>query len=442
MSRRGFIGIAIAITLLALALRLGYFFSAQVDYPIRGDIAEYFAYAWNLVHHETFSSAPPNSAVWPPDAFRGPGYPMFLALWLWIGGGDRAGYLLAAFMQIVVGALTVPLAIAWSRSWLSRRAALAVGAMVALWPHAIVFSSTLLSETVFGATLLLFLCWAMRAVDDGRRRWAVLAGACGGAAYLINPVALLFPPLAALLMFLRGRREAAVLLLSLQLLVVGGWSLRNATHPQMRGAWDRAAANLVEGSWPLYQAAYNARLDEPVAAEMIAAAGVEKKLFVEKPAEGAKAILSRMGNDPYGFARWYLLQKPYSLWGWRVGIGWGDIYFLQTERSPFERQPVFRAIHGIFYYANPWIFAGAFLAALLALVRPLRDRNPGGHGLTLASLFFLYITFVHTVFQADPRYAVAYRAIEAALAVTAIAMLARALRPGMRDAIPTAASTP
>ena len=434
---RGFRWIAVAITLLALALRLAYFFGAQVDSPIRGDVNEYVTYAWNLVHHATFSSAAPYSSQWPPDAYRGPGYPVFLAVWMWIGGNGHGGYLLAVFAQIAVGTLIVPLAIAWSRTWMSRGAALAAGLLVAAWPHLIVFASTLLSETVFGATLLLFMYWATFAWRDGQRGWAALAGLTGGVAYLVNPVALLFPPLAALLMFLRGRREVAAILLSLHLLVVGGWSLRNAMHPQMPGAWNRAAANLVEGSWPLYHAAYNSRFDSPFAKAMLDAIADEEKLMTAKPVEGIQAVMSRMGNDPAGFTRWYLLQKPYSLWGWWVGIGWGDVYFLQTTRSPFERQYVFRAIHAIYRYANPLLFAGALLAASRIFRRRMPEGDPGAFGWTIASLFFFYITFMHTIFQADPRYAVAYRPIEAVLVVTACTVLARWLRS--RKSIPSSA---
>ena len=428
---RGFRWIAVAIVLLALALRLAYFFSTPVENPIRGDSVEYVNYAWNLVQHGTFSSAAhadPRTGQWPPDAFRGPGYPAFLACWMWLTGGGSAGYLVAVLAQILVGTLTVALAIAWSRQWLSRAAALSVGVLTALWPHAIALSSTLLSETVFGATLLAFLHWSSRADRDARVRWAILAGFAGGIAYLVNPVALLFPPLAALLLFLRDRRRAAVVLVSLHLLVVGGWMLRNAMHPQMRGSWDRAVANIVEGSWPMYHAAYAYRFDEPVAMEMMKAITAEEKLTTEKPVEGFRAILGRMANDPSGFVRWYLLGKPYSLWGWQLGIGAGDVYFLKTTRSPFDHQWTFRAIRAAYRYATPVLFAGALFAALLAFWRRHRERDHGAGGWMLASLFFFYITLMHTIFQADPRYAVAYRPIEAALAVTACVVLARWLR--------------
>src|SRR4249919_3619759 len=131
--------------LLALVVRLAFFLNARVDYPIRGDIVQYVNYAWNMLNNATFSSAPPGSAPVHPHAFRGPGYPMFLALWIWLTGEGRYWYFTAVMAQILVGASLAPLSIAWARLWLPRSASVVVGFLVALWPHAVVLSSTLLS---------------------------------------------------------------------------------------------------------------------------------------------------------------------------------------------------------------------------------------------------------------------------------------------------------
>jgi hypothetical protein len=45
-----------------------------------------------------------------------------------------------------------------------------------------------------------------------------------------------------------------------------------------------------------------------------------------------------------------------------------------------------------------------------------------------AALLFAYVTAVHVVLQAEPRYSVAYRPIELLLAVAALAMAAQWLR--------------
>jgi hypothetical protein len=123
-----------------------------------------------------------------------------------------------------------------------------------------------------------------------------------------------------------------------------------------------------------------------------------------------------------------LLEKPYSLWGWWIGIGWGDIYFLQTTNSPFERQAIFRLVHESYRYANPLFFGFAILASIYAFARYRRDASSGAFSLFLAAGFFFYVTVIHTLLQADPRYAVAYRPMEVALAVTACLVIGRYLR--------------
>ena len=128
--------LAFAVFLLALVVRLAYFFGAQVDHPIRGDIVQYVNYAWNLLNHGTFSLADPGSAQVSPDAFRGPGYPAFLAVWIWLVGPGGNWYFVAVMAQLLIGALLAPLSIAWTRLWLPRGAALSVGFLVTLWPHA------------------------------------------------------------------------------------------------------------------------------------------------------------------------------------------------------------------------------------------------------------------------------------------------------------------
>jgi 4-amino-4-deoxy-L-arabinose transferase-like glycosyltransferase len=424
---RQFRWLVFAVFLLALAVRLAYLFGARVDYPIRGDIVQYVNYAWNMVNHGTFSMAAPGAEQVPADAFRGPGYPALLALSMWLAGAGKNWYILAVIVQVVIGALLAPLATAWARLWLARGAALCVGFLVALWPHMIVLAGTLLSETVFCASLLLFLYLSGLAERFRNEKLAVAAGFAGGMAYLVNPLAVFFPPAVAALLFLRRQRRVAVVMFVMFAVLAGAWAVRNAMHPGMQGARDRAAVNFVEGSWPLYHKAVNARFEHAEAAEMIAAITAEERLMVRAPGAGVRAVAARIAADPVWYAKWYLLEKPYSLWGWWIAIGWGDVYFLQTTNSPFDRQLVFRAIHESFRYANPAFFGLAVLAAVITFVRHRRDPSSEAFSVLLAAGFFLYVSVVHTLLQADPRYAVAYRPMEIALAVTACVAIARYL---------------
>jgi 4-amino-4-deoxy-L-arabinose transferase-like glycosyltransferase len=418
--------IAVAITVLALLVRVLYFTGAEVDDPLRGDVLEYWNYASNLVGHGVFSMLPPGAAVPPPDAYRSPGYPAFLALCLRLASTPAQAVQWAQWLQLLLGAALAPMTIVLARRWLSPPAALMSGLAVALWPHLVVFSSTLLSETLFCFLLLSCLLALAAAHARASTGWAAAAGAAGGMAYLVNPLALFLPPLFAALLALRGQRRLAAACLLAFAALAGAWAIRNAGVGPGADSGSRAATNFVQGSWPLYHAAANDRDRNEIAAAYAAQIDEEAKAMQVNPRAGLATMAERFGAEPGAYLRWYALEKPWLLWDWNVRIGWGDIYFLQTLRSPFERNAGLRAIHAVFHFLNPAFFALAVAATLFALAALLRRRGATEAPLALAAtaLLFAYVTAVHVVFQAEPRYSVAYRPFEVLLAVSALASLA------------------
>jgi len=439
--RTRFLGISVAITLLAFLLRMLYLWTAQVDIPIRGDSFGYWTYASNLLAHGTFSSSPPDGATIVPDSFRGPGYPLFLAMCAKLGGVPGRALATTQAVQILIGSALVPLTIALARSWLPRPAALLAGLLVALWPHLIVFSSTFLSETLFAFMLLLMAVTMVAAQRRGSHILGVSSGLVGGLAYLVNPVVLLFPPVIAGLLATRRQARLGLSLLLGFTLVAGAWSIRNSGLPDSASAGHRASMNLVEGSWPLFLDAHNDQAINEVARAIADAVREEEELMSRDPQAGFQSMWGRFQEDPRYYLRWYLLDKPYLLWEWRIRIGWGDIYFAETRDSPFDRNSTLRAMHGFFRWSNPYLFALASLGALICLVRMVR-RTEQPFPLVVVALFFVYITAIHTVFQAEPRYSVAYRPFEILLAVSIIAVaIARLAAFARRREVPASRPT-
>jgi hypothetical protein len=427
-----------AIALLALALRVAYFLGAEVRYPIRGDIVEYWNYAQNLAAHGVFSKAPFGDAAPAPDAWRSPGYPAFLALCLKVAGTGEGAVALVQWTQLLLGALLAPLAYLMSRRWLPASAALGAAFAVAAWPHLVVFASTMLSETLFAFALGVALVLAARAHERGGLALGAGAGLAFGGATLVNPMLGLFPWVVAATMAWRRRARVAAALLLGFLAVTGAWSLRNAGLGDAPTAATRLQTNLVQGSYPLLLAAVNDARRDPIAADYLAHVEAETKAMHADPRAGVAALLDRVAGEPAEYARWYLLEKPWALWDWGVRIGWGDIYFLETKRSPYARQPVFAAMRRVAKALNPVVFALALLAMLLAARHALRrdvpvPAPPGAEFAWLQlALLFAYVTAVHAVLQAEPRYAVAYRPVELVLAMAAAAALAGWLRARWR----------
>jgi 4-amino-4-deoxy-L-arabinose transferase-like glycosyltransferase len=432
---RQFVVVAALIVFLALALRVICVAGTKVDYPIRGDINQYVLYAWNLVHHGTFSTALPDAEQVLPDSYRAPGYPAMLALSMFAAGhadlplraagqGQAVlGYASDTWMsyalaiQIVLSAATVLVTILLARFWLARGPALTVGLLVCLWPHLVAFSGTLLSETLFAFAVALSLWLLCLAQKRSTPVMMAAAGISFGCAYLVNPVIFFFPLMIAAMLLRQHQRRLGITLALTFLLAPGVWALRNASVHSASDATERALDTFVIGSWPQFYAAYNSRFDNEISAQIIAAENEEEKLLVRDRWQGLAAMRERMALDPAYYVGWYLLSKPYLLWDWALRAGASDIQFLETASSPWDRYPVLRAVKSVLQAANPLLFIAAASATLLLFWRGLLRRREYDQPLpVILAVLFAYVTCVHVVLQAEPRYSIPFRPVEILLA--------------------------
>ena len=423
----------VIIGLLALLLREYFILVTQVEAPIRGDIREYVDYAWNLLHRHTFSNALRDSVVVVPDAYRGPGYPLFLAASMLAGGAGDGWYFIVLHAQALLGTATVLMGVLLARHWLSRGWSLTAGVLMAIWPHHIAATGALLSEVVFGFTLMLALLLTAEAARRRSTGWAVAAGVAWGCAYLVNPLSLLFPLLVALVLWRAGSGRQGTYLLAIALAFAGVWAGRNATLQPQSGIPGRATVNFVQGSWPQFlRALNNSQRIGPdanlIPKQIVQAVGDEISQFAKDPRVGLRDMADRMALDPGYYARWYAFGKPWLLWDWDIRVGAGDVYFLVVTHSPLETHPLLRGIKTTLHALNPAIFLLSLAAAAGILVLGMRRPVSVGLAPLLVALFFVYLTLVHTVFQAEPRYSIPYRPMELLLAVTALAVATGWLR--------------
>lgn len=413
------------VVLVALLLRLIYHFGAEPLAHIAGDINDYVHYAWNLGQHGIYSSTPISPDTTPPaDSFRPPGYPLFLLLAMQASGFGPEWIKIAYGLQIVLSTATVLLTIALGRECMKPGFAIAAGVLLALWPHHIVFASTLLSETLLGFCIALSLWLTALAQRRASIAMTVGAGLVLGYAALVNSLMLLFPFVIAAALALKGSRRLALAILLAALTLPAAWWLASpATDNPDHSTTHRATMNLIQGSWPIYHAAWRARNQHESARELLTRIEDETDLASHDPAAAFEQVSQRLALDPLGYARWYALEKPYLLWDWGIRLGWSDIHFLQVESTPMERHPVLRITSATLKRLNPALFALAVLATLTIAVREARGK-PAPFASLLAALFFVYVTGLHTILQAEPRYSIPYRPEQMVLVCAALAMLA------------------
>lgn len=421
----------VAVALVALLAR-EYFVLANVpEAMIRGDIRQYVAYAWNLVHHGVFSVAQPGSENVVADAYRGPGYPILLAIPMVLT--PMRWYDIAIQMNVLFGVITCVALMALVQRWLGVVTATVAGLMLALWPHHVSATSALLSEVALGAVLsiaTLGLSAALRG-DIRRSRWlAAISGVGLGGAELINPVVAPFIALTVVIAWWKRGRTMAVWLLIGALLPIAPWVVRNHTLPPTdEVAVGRAALNFVQGSWPDYHNAHRAVLardaNREVGQRILDAIDAEALMLQRDPFVGAKTIAARFAEHPRGYAVWYLFQKPWALWDWNIQLGAGGVHVhaFVPAATTLERHAGLRAIGALLHRLNAPLFASAILCVLVTTWRTRRDVGIDPVPLLLATLF-VSLTAVHAVFQAEPRYATAYRWIQIALALGGIQIVA------------------
>jgi hypothetical protein len=419
-----------AVVLLAFLIREYFVLVTVIDIPIRGDVRDYVVYALNLYRHCIFSMSSQANITPIPDSYRSPGYPWLLALCMWLRPSGGGWYHLALQIQVLLGTDTVWLTALLARKWLGIGWAIAAGLLLAIWPHHVAATGALLSEVAFGFTLMAGLyCFALATESRGSTA-LVLSASFFGYAYLINPLIALFPPVLALMAWREKRRHAALLFFGIFLVPVLAFSWRNSQLDDdgaIAGRPGRAVVNFVQGSWPQYGSAWQGQLSgDPTSVSNMEAIGLEIQQLNDTPAIGMATISARTSKDPGHYAAWYLWRKPLLLWSWDVQIGGSGIYSLAVQHSPLDANPLLRSSTAALRVLNPFLSLLA-LGGMLAIFIGGQLRKPWAPAVALpTAAIAIYLTSVHTVFQADPRYANAYRGIEILLVFTALKLLADA----------------
>jgi 4-amino-4-deoxy-L-arabinose transferase-like glycosyltransferase len=161
--------------------------------------------------------------------------------------------------QALEGVATVGVIFVTIRRWFTPGAALLAGAVVALTPVATLMFRYNNPDALLTLLLTLAAYATVRAIEDGRSRWMVLAGALIGFGFITKMLqAIILIPVLALVYLLAGppklgRRVVQVVYSGVALVVAGGWWVAAvqltpaADRPYIGGSTDNNLLNLIFG---------------------------------------------------------------------------------------------------------------------------------------------------------------------------------------------------
>ena len=406
--------------MVAAALRIAFVATATVQSPLRADAGEYASYARNLIEHGVYSLAQEQEQP-PPDSFRSPGFPLFVAACRLVAG-EGGWYAVLRWLQVGLSTLTVLLAYRLARRMLPFSASVVAAALVACSPHLVVSPAFVLTEclTAFVVTLAL---WAATAEGS---RWRTGVGVLAlGFAPLCNET-LVFLPLVFFVARWRRDRLCAVGLLVVAMLPLALWHARNQTTELARRGSERAIASISHGSYPGMVFADERYFgfpyrEDPAQPEMAAS---WSNLF--------EVLGPRIAADPMRYAVWYALQKPVWLWSWPLVQG-RDVCVYPVADSPYERQAVMAFTHRLMRWGHAPVMLLAAVGVLLGLGAGARSGVGHWRVRALAATAVLG-TLAYVPVIPDPRYLQPIRPLLFVLAAAAIPWSLALLRSRHRAA--------
>ncbi|MFL6374317.1 MAG: phospholipid carrier-dependent glycosyltransferase, partial [Pyrinomonadaceae bacterium] len=187
-------GTIAVLLLLTLTSRICVAYYLSTDEP--GDGVVYARLATNLLEHGVFSSD--EAAPFSPTFIRMPGYPIFIAAVYYVfgEGNNTAVRLVQAVLDTGTCVLAAMIGFAWTSGRRRRRAAFSAYVLATVCPFVVIYTATILSETLTTFLLAAMSLTATLAIKSPRAlrsaMWWVLTGLIAGSAVFVRPDAGLF----------------------------------------------------------------------------------------------------------------------------------------------------------------------------------------------------------------------------------------------------------
>lgn len=426
------------LAMLVLTIIIGFYLrnksgsETQVVSPFRADTRDYYMYAYNLRHKQSYSrdisSLIDVRHPVTPDAVRSPGYPLFLSIFV-DGPPDNRTIAKIVFAQMILSNLVLVLAYFLYICFLSDSWAVAALLLTALSPHLIVANSYLLTETLFCLLLVLNGCLLSLFFLRPSLLLAAVSGLVLGVATLIRPGLQYFPLLLAVILIVHyGRRKGfhfvAVLLLG-YLVILSPWIIRNLEMLHSISDDTLKINFLHHGMYPEFKYdgldtsyGFPYRYD-PRSSEIS-----------KSTTSVLSEIARRFRYEPAKHLKWYLIRKPAVFWSWNVIQGLGDVFIYPIRRTPYQSNLFFRWTHRLMRYLHwPLVLlcaAGSIMVWLPRFKYIYPEKSI--YVARFVSALLVYFTAIHVVGAPFPRYSIPLRPFLYGMAVFCLQMFYTAVK--------------
>lgn len=421
----------VVIVLSGFFFRLGAVQNSKVDKPIRADAGQYTAYAYNVKLHGIYShqiSTIANPDTRPtPDAYRPPGYPMFLYLFTksrslgeFVDSITHTQAILSTLSIIFVYLIAAPL--------LGRIGALTATLLTALSPHLINMNIYLLTETLFTFVLLVIFTVASRRTETNSLiTWAIV-GVLIGFAALIKPTLQYYAVFMAVFIALSGKIKkpgrAGIILFAGFISVFSIWLIRNAVVMDSLSDPTLTIRTLQSGMYPelMFE-------NRPETVGMGYKFDPDNEVIASSLNNVISAIIRHITEEPVKYLGWYL-SKPLFFFQWNIVNGMGDIFIYPTLSSPYFSEAIYKGEHQLMHTLHNTLIYLSLVGCLLAWIpgRISRLDEKQAFVARLISTVYIYFILVHTAGTPLPRYSIPIRPISYILAVLPIVITVSLLK--------------
>jgi 4-amino-4-deoxy-L-arabinose transferase-like glycosyltransferase len=398
------------------------------------DARQYTAYAYNLRYHGVYSNnfnTIENPKLTPsPDAFRSPGYPLFL--YLFTSAKSAQGFAVNVFYaQALISTLTIVVAYILGRMAIGIAGGAMAGLLTAISPHLINLNVYLLTETLFTFFLvstLVALAWSIN--KSSIRGW-IASGICLAAATLIKPTLQYFIVFLIFFIFVQpgiNQKRLTILMIALPFIVIfSGWLVRNMITMGYLSDPSLSIYTLQHGMYPQFM--FNG---EPRTFGYPYRFDPDTKQITSSLGSVVSAIVDRFVTRPGEHLLWFI-SKPLYLFRWDIIQGRGT-FIIPFVETPYQSSSLFMFIHTLMRLAHPVLVGCSLIGSGLAWLpsKRLDMGRPRVLALRLLSLIYLYFILIHIAGAPFPRYSVPLRPITYVLAMATVWLVVHAVKRKIR----------